>query len=110
MNETIGWVIYALACAVFAGMAFARKERPALKTDPMDIYEIDDIWHDLGGGSMLENPPTPLRMAEAKALIEKAMGQVNGKKTSVIFLEHGTAQITPEMEKTINAACAGDGI
>ena len=26
MNEAIGWIIYALACAVFAGMAMAKTE------------------------------------------------------------------------------------
>lgn len=33
MNETLGWIIYALACAVFAGMALARKEPPPENTD-----------------------------------------------------------------------------
>ncbi len=106
MNETMGWIIYALACAVFAGMALARKERPALTVG--DVYEIDDVWSDLGGGSMLEPPAKPLSAAEVKALIEKAMAKVNKQQPSVFFLEHGTAQITQEMDQAIRNI--GDGI
>ena len=106
MNESIGWSIYALACTVFAGMALARKERPPLQLNDRDVYEIDDFWHDFGGGSMLEPPFIPLSMAESKALIEKAIARVNGTKTDVFIMEHGTAQITPEMDQYIRNIAA----
>lgn len=102
MNETIGWLIYLAACAVFSAMAFA-------KTD------------DESCGPEKENPG-PVKSGSGNARHKARLESYHGKRPAELieaddlqvdikprlwFLERGTATLSAKDEACIRRATGG---